>query len=59
MMFRTLPLVRRVGGLADTIVDCSLENLVHGAATGFASYLRDSCEEPREHEVRHVGRYMR
>jgi starch synthase len=29
-----LPLVRKVGGLADTVVDCSLENLADGLATG-------------------------
>jgi starch synthase len=30
-----LPLVRKVGGLADTVVDCSLENMGDGLATGF------------------------
>jgi starch synthase len=30
-----LPLVRRVGGLADTVVDCSLENLDEALSTGF------------------------
>ena len=29
------PLVHRVGGLADTVVDCSLENLAEDLATGF------------------------
>ncbi|WP_250493278.1 glycogen synthase GlgA [Caballeronia sp. GAWG1-1] len=29
------PLVHRVGGLADTVVDCSLENLADQLATGF------------------------
>lgn len=42
----------------DPIVDCALENCVDGAATAFAFYLRDSREEPREHQVRHVSRYM-
>lgn len=35
LKYGTLPLVRRVGGLADTVVDCSLENLASDVATGF------------------------
>lgn len=35
LRYGTLPLVRRVGGLADTVVDCALENLDAGTATGF------------------------
>lgn len=35
LKYGTLPLVRRTGGLADTVVDCALENLDDGSATGF------------------------
>ena len=35
LKYGTLPLVHRVGGLADTVADCSLENLDEGLATGF------------------------
>jgi starch synthase len=36
LAYGTLPLVHRVGGLADTVVDVSLENLADDLATGFA-----------------------
>ncbi|KQV60443.1 glycogen synthase [Pelomonas sp. Root1217] len=35
LSYGALPLVHRVGGLADTVVDCTLEDLDAGAATGF------------------------
>lgn len=35
LKYGTLPLVRHTGGLADTVVDCALENLADGSASGF------------------------
>ena len=35
LKYGSLPLVHRVGGLADTVADCSLENIDEGLATGF------------------------
>lgn len=36
LAYGTLPLVHRVGGLADSVVDCTLENLADDRATGFS-----------------------
>ncbi|SAL32290.1 glycogen synthase GlgA [Caballeronia humi] len=43
LAYGSLPLVHRVGGLADTVVDSSLENLADDLATGFVF---DAFERP-------------
>ena len=40
--YGSLPLVRRIGGLADTVVDADLETLEDGSATGFVFDAFDS-----------------
>lgn len=42
MLYGTLPLVRKVGGLADSVTDCSLENIADETATGFVFERFDS-----------------
>jgi starch synthase len=42
MQYGSLPLVRRVGGLADTVVDTDLETLDDNSATGFVFDAFDS-----------------
>ncbi len=42
LKYGSLPLVHHVGGLADTVVDCSLEDLANETANGFVFYHFDS-----------------
>lgn len=51
LKYGTLPLVRSTGGLADTVVQCTVENIKEGIATGFvfehatADALREAINE--------------
>ena len=53
MAYGTIPIVHAVGGLADTVVDATPQNLAHGTATGF----RFSTESTIELE-RTIGRAL-
>jgi starch synthase len=50
LKYGTLPLVRNTGGLADTVVDCALENLADGTASGFV--FEDANGEALSHAIR-------
>ncbi|MDM0014010.1 glycogen synthase GlgA [Variovorax sp. J22P168] len=47
LKYGSLPLVRRVGGLADTVVDATLEDMAAGLATGFAFERFDAADYER------------
>lgn len=47
LKYGALPLVHRVGGLADTVADCSLENLADGSANGFVFTHFDTADYTR------------
>lgn len=49
LKYGALPLVRHTGGLADTVNDCSLENLAHHHATGFVFH--DATPEALRHAI--------
>ena len=50
LMYGTVPLVRAVGGLADSVVDASAAHLADGSATGFVFGIYDSRELARQIE---------
>ena len=47
LKYGSLPLVRRTGGLADTVVDCTLEDLADELATGFVFERFDAADLTR------------
>lgn len=44
LKYGSLPLVHHVGGLADTVVDCSLEDLANQTANGFVFHRFDAAD---------------
>lgn len=48
LLYGTLPLVHKTGGLADTVNDCSAENLENDSATGFVF---DRFDRPSFHDA--------
>jgi starch synthase len=47
LKYGSLPLVRRTGGLADTVIDCTLEDLADQRATGFVFERFDAADLTR------------
>ncbi len=47
LKYGSLPLVRRTGGLADTVIDCSLEDMADERATGFVFERFDAADLTR------------
>lgn len=47
LKYGSLPLVHRVGGLADTVVDTTLEDMASGEATGFSFNAFDAADYAR------------
>ena len=54
MAYGTVPVVRRTGGLADTVIDASLETLGNGTANGFS--FSDFSAEALEHTLSRATR---
>lgn len=50
LKYGTLPLVRRTGGLADTVIDCALENMADNSACGFV--FDEYCPKALEQAIR-------